>query len=76
MPNLFGALNLTGDTFKALNDNLNSGEIFMENSISDLSQTLTEFAGDILPYLVGIAGAFLVFWLLKLAIRVVKSVSK
>lgn len=41
-------------------------------AVNTMKTELTKWVTDVLPYLLGIAGAFLVFWLVKLAIRIIR----
>lgn len=44
-------------------------------AVNQLKTDLSSWVTTVLPYLLGIVGAFLVFWLIKFAIRLVKSYS-
>ena len=42
------------------------------NVVNTMKTELSSWVTTVLPYLLGIAGAFLVFWLVKLAIRLIR----
>ena len=53
----------------------NTGIINTETAATAVNTMKTELSSwvtTVLPYLLGIAGAFLVFWLVKLAIRLIR----
>ena len=45
-------------------------------AIDSMVQALKEFVTSNTPVIFSVAGAFIVFWLLKVAIRLIKSFSK
>ena len=43
-----------------------------QTAVSSIQTGLTTWATAVLPYLLGIVGAFLIFWLVKFAVRLIK----